>query len=604
MTKSSFKIKAVAVLLVCMLLFTIFAACKGEGNDEMKEDTRTLTPQQRSILQLSSTDVYGRSFAEADAENEKQVGIFYFLWLGEHPENQLAVYDITKLLEEDPEAVFDPTLGVNSKSPVMQYHFWGEPLYGYYNTRDVWVMTKHVEMLTMAGIDFLVLDATNAVFYKTASILMMSVLDKYQKQGWDVPKVVFYTNSDSVQTMKSIYEAIYKQNLYPDLWYYRPGQTKPMIIGWEAGWAEEDLYIRDFFDLRLSQWPNEPMKQDGFPWIDFGYPQYNHNGTMSVSIAQHKGNIKMSTGDAGGNAGRGYLPYEMRNDTENMRQGSNFESQWQTVFDNYDAVDTVHITGWNEWIALKAVEKSDSSVFFVDTFNEEFSRDIEPMRGGYGDNFYLQMVRNIRKFKFDEKQEYILPQTSININIDDPAWENVKSVFKDFTGEVEPRNHVGYDRVTLYTDDSGRNDIDTISVTHDAENLYLRIETVQEITLHEEGDTGWMNVLIRCPNDKSQGWNGYHYILNRQPSANTTSLERLGADFSGEKVADVAYKIGGENYNVMFVSIPLSALGTDAENISVELKVADNVQKPDDIMDYYVTGDVAPIGRLNFKYGK
>ena len=37
--------------------------------------------------------------------------------------------------------------------------------------------------------------------------------------------------------------------------------------------------------------------------------------------------------------------------------------------------------------------------FFVDLYAQEFSRDIEPMRGGYGDNYYWQMVANIRRYK-------------------------------------------------------------------------------------------------------------------------------------------------------------------------------------------------------------
>ena len=36
---------------------------------------------------------------------------------------------------------------------------------------------------------------------------------------------------------------------------------------------------------------------------------------------------------------------------------------------------------------------------FVDTVNKEYSRDIEMMKGGYADNYYLQMMRNIRTLK-------------------------------------------------------------------------------------------------------------------------------------------------------------------------------------------------------------
>ena len=53
----------------------------------------------------------------------------------------------------------------------------------------------------------------------------------------------------------------------------------------------------------------------------------------------------------------------------------------------------------------------------------------------------------------------------------------------------------------------------------------------------------------------------------------------------------------------MVVAVPLSALGLTAESCHIEFKVSDNVTKCDDIMDYYVSGDSAPIGRLSYSYG-
>lgn len=52
-----------------------------------------------------------------------------------------------------------------TESPLGQYHFWGEPLYGYYNSLDPWVIRRHVELFISAGIDCLVFDATNAHCY-------------------------------------------------------------------------------------------------------------------------------------------------------------------------------------------------------------------------------------------------------------------------------------------------------------------------------------------------------------------------------------------------------------------------------------------------------
>ena len=40
-----------------------------------------------------------------------------------------------------------------------------------------------------------------------------------------------------------------------------------------------------------------------------------------------------------------------------------------------------------------------STLLFVDQYNAEFNRSIQPMKGGYTDNYYMQMVENIRRYK-------------------------------------------------------------------------------------------------------------------------------------------------------------------------------------------------------------
>ena len=54
----------------------------------------------------------------------------------------------------------------------------------------------------------------------------------------------------------------------------------------------------------------------------------------------------------------------------------------------------------------------------------------------------------------------------------------------------------------------------------------------------------------------------------------------------------------------MAVRIPLSVLGLNKDNVGFSFKVCDNVTRQDDILDYYVSGDCAPIGRFGYAYGK
>lgn len=61
------------------------------------------------------------------------------------------------------------------------------------------------------------------------------------------------------------------------------------------------------------------------------------------------------------------------------------------------------VGGWNEWIAYKQLWEGE--YMLCDAVDREFSRDIEPMCGGYEDAFYIQLIRNIRRYKGLEGSE-------------------------------------------------------------------------------------------------------------------------------------------------------------------------------------------------------
>lgn len=51
----------------------------------------------------------------------------------------------------------------------------------------------------------------------------------------------------------------------------------------------------------------------------------------------------------------------------------------------------------------------------------------------------------------------------------------------------------------------------------------------------------------------------------------------------------------------MQVKIPRRNIETN-QTCDIEFKVCDNVTDYKDVMDYYVTGDVMPLGRLRYGY--
>jgi hypothetical protein len=136
-------------------------------------------------------------------------------------------------------------------------------------------------------------------------------------------------------------------------------------------------------------------------------------------------------------------------------------------------------------------------------------------------------------------------------------------------------------------------------VARDATNLYFYVETTSPIT--EPTGDGWMTLLIDIDRDKSSGWEGYDFAVNRTASAaDTTPLERSERQWNWSEIRQVAFRIQG---NRMELCIPRALVGLEANRpLDFEFKWTDNVPASGDILDFYLYGDVAPGGRFNYRY--
>jgi hypothetical protein len=256
------------------------------------------------------------------------------------------------------------------------------------------------------------------------------------------------------------------------------------------------------------------------------------------------------------------------------------------------------VTGWNEWIAGRFV-RPGSPITFVDQFNEEFSRDIEPMKGGHGDNYYYQLVANVRRFKGAPPLPKASPSKIIDLDGSFEQWASVEPTFSDDAGDTAPRDADGVGGLH-YSDHSGRNDLVTMKVARDAQNVYFYCRTSKPIT--PPTDPNWMWLLIDSDSNRQTGWEGYDYIVNRTIDPDgSTWLEQNEGGWTWKKTAKLRLVLRG---NEMQIAIPRAALGlaTGDTKISFNFKWADNVQHPGDIMDFYTSGDVAPEGRFMFRY--
>ena len=121
--------------------------------------------------------------------------------------------------------------------------------------------------------------------------------------------------------------------------------------------------------------------------------------------------------------------------------GNNYAEQWERAIQEDPRV--VFITGWNEWFAGRFDEfiGIKTPPMFVDEFDEEHSRDIEPMKGGHGDNYYWQTVNFIRRYKGAPPLPPAVTPQAIVIDGKFDDWKSVRPEYSDTVGDPVHRHH-------------------------------------------------------------------------------------------------------------------------------------------------------------------
>ena len=473
------------------------------------------------------------------------VGLFYFLWLGEHGRGKPR--NISEIVAEHPDAGRHPD--ADWWGGIGFYHHWGEPFYGYYCSDDEWVVRRHMKLILQAGIDFLFFDTTNALIYEKNAKLVMRVLDEYAKDGWDIPKVMFYTNTRSGETVGKLYDTIYRPGYCPDTWFLWDG--RPVVIADPEDCSPE---CRDFFTIKLSQWPNEPDKAGGWPWMDFVRPQRvfpNLAGEpecINVSVAQHP---QLRFGDSvlygeTGNCGRAY--HDGANDPapDAWTKGYNFIEQFERALEVKAPVTLV--TGWNEWIAGRWPGSPERPIMFVDCANTEYSRDIEMMRGGYFDNYYRLLCRYVSRRKGADPEVVLAP--------------GGRAVFPGYPDGNFHRDAEGYG--TRYVDRSGRYAVRKITAENRRDEIRFTLTADRDFDPADTGGT-FMKLYL---------WDG-----------------------EGEVPASVMTREVGAGE--VAVSVPRSAIRGNW----LEFKAADSREEIRAPEDFYDHGDVLPLGWARYGIG-
>jgi hypothetical protein len=533
---------------------------------------------------------------------DKTIGMFYYLWQDDHHHG--IVRDAAKVLANDPHAhiPLEPD----------DWYWWGEPLLGYYLNTDPSVLRTHAAMLSDAGVDAVIFDSSNGYIHKDQYTALCKLYEEMRSNGLKTPQIAHLTHAKVGPTAQALYDDFYSKNLYPDLWFRWDGKPLLMTIP-----SQVPPGIADFFTLRWSWAFHRPKSwfgdgQDRWPWIDDYPQQYGWHVNpdvpeeLSVAAAQHP------SSDIGRSFHDGKEPPA---DQQNPGAGLFFGEQWEQALKV--SPPFIFVTNFNEWIAKGYADDhpggkprhfidhamTPGEAFFVDEFSPEFSRDIEPAaptaaNRGVDDNYYYQLVANIRRYKGVRPLPAVAPRPiTIDGKFDD--WREVTPEFRDAIGDPVHRDFDGFGDGTHYVNQTGRNDIVAAKVSQDADHIFFYVRTAQALTASSDPD--WMVLYLDTDHDAKTGWMGYDFAVNRKGVGDgRTTLERnVGGRYEWATVSsDIPFAVRG---NELEMSIPRSLLHIDAASSVIDFKWADHCYAKGDWTDFTLNGDAAPDGRFNFR---
>lgn len=317
------------------------------------------------------------------------VGICYSLWfnmiLGDGTGPVSTSLNVTELTEK---YGFSHEEGFGQKNNRNQsFYYWAEPAQGYYRSTDPVATRNNLKLIADAGVDFIVVDWTFAskalygygtrewdtAIYGPAEVLLDTVMDM-RANGEKAPYVVFWPNNDEFFGDLKTY--ILNVEKWKDCFVY--WDNNPFVIIWK-----DKTGLGKYDGITFK-------KMCGFARQNGVYTDDNSWSYLEVDNLETASATHMTACVATQES------YMSETRTAHGRNNGKFwYSQWKNVFQKRPKIVTV--TWWNEWAAQLLIENGRYQ--FTDNFNQEYSRDIEPMKGGHGDQYYKWLCSYVAAYK-------------------------------------------------------------------------------------------------------------------------------------------------------------------------------------------------------------
>ena len=267
---------------------------------------------------------------------------------------------------------------------------------------------------------------------------------------------------------------------------------------------------------------------------------------------------------------------------------------------------------WNEWTAGKyptaagqttPFMRRKSNYYFVDQYDVEFNRTIQPMeKDGYTDNYYMQMAENLRRYKGVRPIPEIHGEHTIKIDGDFDDWKSSTVRYTaDHHRRHRPPRRPRLRRPALQKRLRPQRHHHVQSRLRRRQRLFLRRNQRAPNAPHRQQ----LDAPPHRRRQKSQKQAGSATTTSSTRKSSTTkkatTLQKYdpkSPDHPWVEQAKLNYRYKGK---MLELSIPRKLLNLTKDQCTFDFKWADNPADLKDPISLCTNGDTAPNRRFNYR---